>query len=313
MLWVTRRNSRVKSPTVKRSRGRTGTRRLRDVDAVLGQLRLDQRERHRRAVDRPGELLHDVGHGADVVFVAVRQHERSRPGRALEEVREVRDDEVDAEQFGLREHRAGVDRDEGVGIGDGHRIQAELAEAPQRDDFEEGLVGRRIRLLHGHRCPRAPHPAPAGRGDDDTGLSWVPDPAPGTTTRFVTGRRFDEAVRWAHSPITPPGRAPGGCAGPIGACQAAGRALATGVIPPVIPRELYHSRRDSGIEDVRKPCQFFKMQCLRAPRRIDRRRPEHIGGLRASRGGGRLKRVREHLAPLGEHGPDQRLETAPVS
>ena len=76
MLCVTRMNSIVNGPIVTVSRGLTVLSRSPGVDAVLLELRLDQRQRHRRAVDRAVEERHHVRHGADVVLVAVRQHER---------------------------------------------------------------------------------------------------------------------------------------------------------------------------------------------------------------------------------------------
>ena len=46
------------------------------VDAVFLELRLDHRQRQRRAVDRSVDQRQHVRHAADVVLVAVRQHER---------------------------------------------------------------------------------------------------------------------------------------------------------------------------------------------------------------------------------------------
>ena len=67
----------VRSPTVTLSRGRIGVSRSPGVDAVLGQLGLEQRQRHRRAVDRAREALDDVRRRADVILVPVRQDERA--------------------------------------------------------------------------------------------------------------------------------------------------------------------------------------------------------------------------------------------
>ena len=48
---------------------------VRAVEAVLAQLRLDERQRQRRAVDRAVDVRQHVRHGADVILVAVRQHQ----------------------------------------------------------------------------------------------------------------------------------------------------------------------------------------------------------------------------------------------
>ena len=47
-----------------------------DLGAVLFQLRLDERQRQLRAVDRAVEVRQHVRHRADVVLVPVRQHQR---------------------------------------------------------------------------------------------------------------------------------------------------------------------------------------------------------------------------------------------
>ena len=51
------------------------------LDAVFGQLRFDERQRQRRAVDRAVDVGQHVRDGADVILVSVRQHERG--GAAL--------------------------------------------------------------------------------------------------------------------------------------------------------------------------------------------------------------------------------------
>ena len=138
MLCVTRRNSIVRAPTVTRSRGVTGTRRPASSMPCRSSFGPDQRQRQRRSVDRPVHVREDVRDGADVILVAVREHERRRLRRALLQVREVRDDQVDAQQFGVGEHHAGVDQDERVAPRHGHHVHAELAEPAERDDLERG-------------------------------------------------------------------------------------------------------------------------------------------------------------------------------
>ena len=76
MLCVTRRNSIVNGPTVTRSRGRTTRSRRAAAVPCSSSFVSTQRQRQRRAVDRAVEVRHDVRHGADVVLVAVRQHQR---------------------------------------------------------------------------------------------------------------------------------------------------------------------------------------------------------------------------------------------
>ncbi len=81
------------------------------VDAVLFELGLDERQGHGGAVHRAVEERHHVRHGADVILVAVGEHQRLHLITAGFEVGEVRNDQVHAELVGVREHHAGVDED----------------------------------------------------------------------------------------------------------------------------------------------------------------------------------------------------------
>ena len=63
-----------------------------------------------------------------------------RPRYGVER-RQVRDDEIDAEQLGLGKHDAGIDEDSGIPAGDEQHVHAELAESAERDDVD----GRRCR------------------------------------------------------------------------------------------------------------------------------------------------------------------------
>ena len=145
MLCVTRMNSIVNGPIVTTSRGLTVLSRSLRVDLVLVELRLDERERHRGAVDRAVEERQHVRHRADVILVAVRQHERLDLVAPRLDVGHVGNDQIDAELIGIREHDAGVDEDRGVLPRHRHHVHAELADAAQWDDLER----RRSHVRHG--------------------------------------------------------------------------------------------------------------------------------------------------------------------
>jgi hypothetical protein len=92
----------------------------RDLDdatqhAVLLELDRDQAERQRRAIDRNGIVrvdLHDqVRQTADVILVAVGEHDAKQPVEPLGNVGVVAHDEIDAVQLGLWEFDARVDDD----------------------------------------------------------------------------------------------------------------------------------------------------------------------------------------------------------
>ena len=113
---------------------------------VVGELGFDERQRERRAVDRPLHDLEDVPHRADVVLVAVREHDRG--DLVLLQLAKVRDDEVHAEQLRLGEHHAGVDEDGGVAAGDDHHVHAELAQPAERHELE-----RRVSSVSRQKTP----------------------------------------------------------------------------------------------------------------------------------------------------------------
>ena len=78
---------------------------------VLLELRADHPDRQPAAVDRrrDADLAEDVGQRADVVLVAVGEHDRVDVVDPLAQVGEVGQHEVDPEHLGGREHQPGVD------------------------------------------------------------------------------------------------------------------------------------------------------------------------------------------------------------
>ncbi len=96
---------------------------------MLFELRLDERERESRADDRDVALeLEQVRHGADVVFVTVREHDADDVVEALLDRLEVGQDQVDARLVLLGEQHAAVDDEQlALVLEDGH-VAADLAE-----------------------------------------------------------------------------------------------------------------------------------------------------------------------------------------
>ncbi len=133
-------------PTVTLSCGATATSRPAASMPCSSSFGCDEREREPRAVHRAVDSIDHVGDGADVVLVAVRQHERANaPAIRIEHV-QVGNDEVDAEQLGLGKHDAGIDEDSGIAAGDEHHVHAELAQPAERNDIQHrGARGARRR------------------------------------------------------------------------------------------------------------------------------------------------------------------------
>ena len=81
------------------------------------------------------DLGDDVRDSADVVFVAVRQHER-RGAPFLLQVGHVRNDAIDAQLIGVREHDTRVDDHGGIAPREREHVHTELAKSAERNDFE---------------------------------------------------------------------------------------------------------------------------------------------------------------------------------
>src|SRR5204862_2451866 len=111
--------------------------------AVLVQLRLDQPERQPGRPDLlDANLSEQVRQRADVILVRVREHDC--PDRALAplQVREVRQDQIDAEMLVAREREATVDND---------RVAAELIHGHVLPDLAEAAEGDYPAPFR-HRC-----------------------------------------------------------------------------------------------------------------------------------------------------------------
>ena len=103
--------------------------------SVLVELRLHETEREPR---RPHlghvELPQQVGQAADVILVAVGEHDGADLAGALAQVAEVGQDEVDAEVLVTGECQAGVDDDPLVAELEHGHVLPHLADAAEGDD-----------------------------------------------------------------------------------------------------------------------------------------------------------------------------------
>ena len=133
--------------------------------AVLVQLRLDEAERQAGRPDLGDlDLPHQIRQPPDVVLVRMRQHDRAKPARAVPEIREVREDEVDAEVLVTRKRETGVD-DEGAALVLEHgHVLSDLAEPAERDHAQRrGCHRPSVSAAGGHPRPaRSPRSRGAG-------------------------------------------------------------------------------------------------------------------------------------------------------
>ena len=105
---------------------------------VLVELGARHRDRQLAAVDDRDLVLAEVAdhprQRAEMVLVAVRDDERLDRVDVVAQVREVRQDEVDAHHLGGREAQAAVDDDDPALVLDDRQVLADLADASERED-----------------------------------------------------------------------------------------------------------------------------------------------------------------------------------
>ena len=94
------------------------------------------------------------GHGADVVLVAVREHDADDVVEPVLDRLEVGQDQVDAGLVLLGEQHAAVDDEELAAVLEDGHVAADLAEAAERGDAEgSGVEGGRVVDGAGHQSP----------------------------------------------------------------------------------------------------------------------------------------------------------------
>ena len=122
------------------------------ADAVLLELRLDQREGQLGADQRDVRLLaQQVRDGADVVLVAVREDDAVDVVEAVPDGREVGQDQVDAGLVLLGEEHAAVDDEQLAAVLEDGHVAADLAETAERGDPQGALRELRRRAEFGMR------------------------------------------------------------------------------------------------------------------------------------------------------------------
>ena len=165
MLCATWNGSTVNGPSSTTSPAWISRRSVALEQARFLQLHADQPVRERRRVHGHVDLAQDVRQRAGVVLVAVRDEDRAQVLAVLDDVADVRDDEVDAEHVLGREHEAAVDGDDVVAVLEQHHVLADLAETAERDDAKRGIchtVLYRSRICCGSASARMRAAAGAG-------------------------------------------------------------------------------------------------------------------------------------------------------
>ena len=102
-------------------------------ELVFVELIFDIGQSELSAPDGNIQFAQNPGQGADVIFMAMRKDDAAHMLAILKQVRNVGDDDVDAQQLSFRKHEACVNHDDVVAIADGHAVHTELAHPTQRN------------------------------------------------------------------------------------------------------------------------------------------------------------------------------------
>ena len=88
------------------------------------------------APDRHVQFAQNPGQGSDVVFVTMRENNGANALAVLNQIGNFRNNNIDAEKFGLGKHQARVNDDDVVAPAHGHAVHSELAQAAQGDNVQ---------------------------------------------------------------------------------------------------------------------------------------------------------------------------------
>ena len=93
-------------------------------------------QRELSCVDGDLELVENPGQAADVVHVAVGEDDAADMSLVLNEVSDIGNNDIDAQQLRLWEHESGIDHDNVVFPAQGQAVHAELAQSAEGDNFQ---------------------------------------------------------------------------------------------------------------------------------------------------------------------------------
>src|ERR1700682_2334864 len=105
-------------------------------ELVFVELIFDVGQRELGRPNRNIQFAENPRQSADVIFVAVGQDDAAHMLAIFEQVRNIGDDDVDAQQLGFRKHQAGINHDDVISKPDGHAVHTELAHPAQRNNMQ---------------------------------------------------------------------------------------------------------------------------------------------------------------------------------
>ncbi len=105
------------------------------VHAVLFQAALQNAQRQARAIDRHVDLLQHIRQRADVILMAMREHDGLDLVFVLQQIGNIRNNEVDAQHIVLWEHQTRIDDEDFLVATDYRHVLADFPQTAQGDDL----------------------------------------------------------------------------------------------------------------------------------------------------------------------------------
>ena len=105
------------------------------VHAVLFQAALQNAQRQARAIDRHVDLLQHIRQRADVILMTMREHDGLDLVFVLQQIGNIRNNEVDAQHIVLWEHQTRIDDEDFLVATDYRHVLADFPQTAQGDDL----------------------------------------------------------------------------------------------------------------------------------------------------------------------------------
>ena len=107
-----------------------------EIEYVLLEFVFQNAEGQPCPIDRDVQLLQKIRDTADVVLVAVREHDAANLVRVADKIGKIRHDKVDPQHIVVGEAESAVDDEDAVAVFEHREVLADFIEAAERDDAE---------------------------------------------------------------------------------------------------------------------------------------------------------------------------------
>jgi len=79
------------------------------------------------------QFTENPGQRSDMILVPMRQDDAANKVAIFQQIRNIGDNNIDAQQLGLGKHEPAIDNNDVIAVADGHAVHAELAHPAERN------------------------------------------------------------------------------------------------------------------------------------------------------------------------------------